>query len=137
MKTKSLKELLLSLIKVEEANCTPSSGWAHYANNMQLKVCRVGPMVWLTGAVRNTTAITCDAYGSNVFNVATIPQGYRPTQAVIVLSQGSGSAVWCGRIYPDGSVRVERYRDVVGAKTPTSLTTGIWFPFSATWIMGG
>lgn len=108
-----------------------SSGWAIYdtADGSTVTLRRHGKVVTLTGALKNTSAVTLDNTGVTVF---TIPEGYRPSQTLSVIEQGSGTNIYLARFRSNGNVTFERYRN---STSYSSISAGAWFPFHATWIM--
>ena len=76
-------------------------------------------------------------YGTVYFGILedkvfTIPSGYRPSQDVFALCQGSNAAEWLLQVKTSGEVYFARYSDTTSF---ASIDTGKWFPFHVTWIM--
>lgn len=114
---------------------TFSSGWDVYSTDPSAPITlrRCGKFVDLTGAIRNTTAVTLNATQVTIF---TIPEGYRPSQTMTILSQGSSMNVFVIRIKASGGVTFERYRSTNSTSTSySSISEGAWFPIHAAWIM--
>ena len=114
---------------------TFSSGWDVYSTDPAAPVTlrRCGKFVDLTGMIRNTTAVTLNATQVTIF---TIPEGYRPSQTMTILSQGSTTNVFVIRIKASGEVTFERYRSTSSTSTSySSISEGGWFPIHAAWIM--
>lgn len=107
-----------------------SSGWTHYGSSSgnSPTVRRYGKVVSLTGALTNTAAVTLNTTHVKVF---TIPSGYRPSQDVLVLCQGSGNNEFLLQIKSNGEVLFGRY----GTSSNTQANAGSWFPFHACWVM--
>lgn len=105
-----------------------SSGWASYGSGSNPTVRRYGKSVTLTGALKNTSAVTLNSTHVQAF---TIPSGYRPSQDMIVVCQGSGINRFLLQIKTDGTVSVGRY----GTTSFIEASAGSWFPFHVTWIM--
>lgn len=105
-----------------------SSGWANYGTGTSPTVRRYGKVVSLTGALKNTEAITINATHVEVF---TIPSGYRPSQDLLVLCQGSSTNKFVMQVKTDGTVCFGRY----GTNSYTEANSGSWFPFHACWVM--
>lgn len=107
-----------------------SSGWANYgdssANAPQLR--RYGKVVSMTGCLKNTVAVTLNTSHTKVF---TIPSGYRPSQDVIVVCQGSNANEYCMQVKANGEVYFGRY----GAGSFVEAGANSWFPFHACWVM--
>ena len=114
---------------------TFSSGWDVYSTDPAAPITlrRCGKFVDLTGMIRNTTAVTLNATQVTIF---TIPEGYRPSQTMTMLSQGSSMNVFVIRIKASGDVTFERYRSTNSTSTSySSISEGAWFPIHAAWIM--
>ena len=107
-----------------------SSGWTYYgtASANAPTVRRYGKVVSLSGALTNTSAVTLNTTHVKVF---TIPSGYRPSQDVLVLCQGSGANEFLLQIKTSGEVYIGRY----GTSSFASVSADSWFPFHATWVM--
>lgn len=107
-----------------------SSGWNYHGSSTgnYPTVRRYGKVVSLTGSLTNTSAVTLNSTHIKVF---TIPSGYRPSQDIIVLCQGSSANEFCIQVKPDGGVYFGRY----GTSSFSSVASGAWFPFHVTWIM--
>lgn len=107
-----------------------SSGWTYYgtASANTPTVRRYGKVVSLTGALTNTSAVTLNTTHVKVF---TIPSGYRPSQDIIILCQGSGANEFVLQIKTDGGVYIGRY----GTSSFSSIAAGQWFPFHVSWVM--
>ena len=105
-----------------------SSGWAEYGNGTLPVVRRYGKVVSLTGAIKNTAAITLNTTHVKVF---TIPSGYRPSQDALILCQGSGNNEYVMQIKTSGEVFFGRY----GTSSNVQAGAGSWFPFHACWVM--
>ncbi len=94
------------------------------------RVTRVGPMVFLSGMLTNTTAMTIDATERTA---ATLPDWAKPQTHVNVLQQGSSTHMWWMRVRVDGSLTISRYRDVDSGEY-ASQAAGKQFPITACWI---
>ena len=105
-----------------------SSGWADYSTGTSPVVRRYGKVVSLTGALTNTTAVTLGTSHTKVF---TIPSGYRPSQDILVLCQGSGNNEYVMQIKTSGEVYFGRY----GTSSSVEAASGSWFPFHTCWVM--
>lgn len=107
-----------------------SSGWTYYgtASGNAPTVRRYGKVVSLSGALTNTSAVTLDSTHVKVF---TIPSGYRPSQDVLILCQGSGANEFLLQIKTNGEVYIGRY----GTDSFAQVNANSWFPFHATWVM--
>ena len=105
-----------------------SSGWVEYGTGTMPVVRRYGKVVSLTGALKNSAAVTLNTSHVKVF---TIPSGYRPSQDILVLCQGSGNNEYVMQIKTSGEVYFGRY----GTSSNVQASAGSWFPFHACWVM--
>ena len=105
-----------------------SSGWVEYGTGTMPVVRRYGKVVSLTGALKNSAAVTLNTTHVKVF---TIPSGYRPSQDILVLCQGSGNNEYVMQIKTSGEVYFGRY----GTSSNVQAGAGSWFPFHACWVM--
>lgn len=105
-----------------------SSNFASYGDGFTPTVSRVGPIVFLDGYLKNTAALDS---GFDITLAGAIPDWARPAQRVAVLQQGSGSAIWWMIVYPDGGLRIHRYRT---GSTDTAPAAGSQFPLTSSWL---
>ena len=116
--------------RTDKASITSlTSGWSDYSTGTTPTVRRYGKVVDLSGVLKNTSAVTLNTTGIKVF---TIPSGYRPSQDVFALCQGSNAAEWLLQVKTSGEVYFARYSDTTSF---ASIDTGKWFPFHVTWII--
>ena len=110
---------------------TFSSGWTYYgsASGNSPVVRRYGKVVSLTGAVTNTAEITLNTSHAKVFS---IPSGFRPSQDVLVVCQGSGANSYVLQVKSNGDVLIGRYSC---SNTFTTVPVNQWFPLHACWVM--
>lgn len=106
-----------------------SSGWVDYGTGTSPTVRRWGKVISLTGALKNSSAITLN---TNHVKVFTLPSGFRPSQDVLVLCQGSGSNEFVMQVKANGEVYFGRYSNTTSF---AEVSAGSWFPFHATWIV--
>lgn len=107
-------------IPLSSASLAYSSGWTPmYAKQ--------GYMVTVRGAVKPKS----DVAAGGSLAIGTLPTGYRPPQEVDVPCQGSGQAVWLLTISTSGAMNASRYRT---GNTNQAMTTGVWLPFSVTYM---
>ena len=111
----------------KQENLTMASGWAVYNTTYAPRVTRVGPLVFLDGMAKNTSATNT----STVYTIATLPEWAYPATDVHAIMQGSGRAIFWLRVYSDGTVRVTRYRTEEGY---VAASVGSQFPLSLSWI---
>ena len=130
-KENSIKVDNIQIAKTESSAITSySSGWNYYGSSAgnTPTVRRWGKVVSITGAMTNTEAVTLNTTHVKVF---TIPSGYRPSQDVLVLCQGSGNNEYVMQIKTNGEVYFGRY----GTSSNVQASAGTWFPFHACWVM--
>lgn len=99
-----------------------------YGDGFTPTLSRVGPIVFLDGYLKNAVDLSG---GFDISMANAIPEWARPAQRVSVLQQGSGSAVWWMIVYPDGTLRIHRYRT---GSTNTAPSAGSQFPLTASWL---
>lgn len=99
-----------------------------YGDGFTPTLSRVGPIVFLDGYLKNSVDLSG---GFDISMANAIPEWARPAQRVSVLQQGSGSAVWWMIVYPDGTLRIHRYRT---GSTNTAPDAGSQFPLTASWL---
>lgn len=111
-----------------------TSGWTTYDSDSTVTLRKRGGVVTLTGGLKNTSAVTLNTSNTAVF---TIPEGYRPSQRMAFITQGTGSNIFLVVIETNGTVEFSRYRDTgsSSANSYSSIAAGAWFPFHTTWIM--
>ena len=89
---------------------------------------KVGGIVEIRGAVKPTTAI---AGSDTTYPIFTLPEGYRPSNVLRVVCQGSYWYHWLLMVKTNGEVSFSRYSD--GTKFTEAPTTA-WLPFQITFI---
>lgn len=114
---------------------TYESGWEDYQTDSTPIVRRQGRVVYMRGIVKPTATTTL---GTTSVKIGTIPTGYRPSELVYQLCQGSGTSIYFLQINSSGEVFIGRLRDVAnsnGTYTDGTTTAYSWFPFSVSWII--
>ena len=114
---------------------TYESGWEDYQTGSTPVVRRQGRVVYMRGIVKPTATTTL---GTTSVQIGTIPTGYRPSELVYQLCQGSGTSIYFLQINSSGEVFIGRLRDVAnsnGTYTDGTTTAYSWFPFSVSWII--
>lgn len=89
---------------------------------------KYGKIVNVVGAVSPKTQVSA----GGMWNIGTVPDGYRPTQDTTMLCQGSGQNVWMLTVRPNGLVFGERYR---AGTTNNVVPTTAWLTFNVTYVM--
>ena len=105
-----------------------NGNFAVYADGFTPTLSRVGPIIFLDGYLKNIVALDS---GFDITLANAIPEWARPAQRVAVLQQGSGSAIWWMIVYPDGGLRIHRYRT---GSSDTAPSEGSQFPLTACWL---
>lgn len=90
---------------------------------------KIGKLVQVRGAVSPTSTITGSA---DAYTIFTLPEGYRPSKQVSVLSPGSGSNQWLLTITAAGLVRFARYNNGAGYVNASTTT---WLSFHAMYFV--
>lgn len=103
-------------------NATLSSRFTLYASDSECKYRKIGKYVQIHGVVKPKSAIAGSATDYPIF---TLPEGYRPSNSVCSLCQGSGKNTWLLRVNTDGTVNFSRY----GTTSNTEAGTSAWLPF--------
>lgn len=111
-------------------DCTLNSRFSRYSNDYPtLQVRKVGKAVYLRGILRNNTTL---AGGDMSIDVATIPEGYRPSYRVSAVMQGSGSNKFTYMIYTTGELKMDRYSNNT---TVNSVPPNSWLHFYGSWLL--
>lgn len=103
-------------------NATLSSRFTLYASDSECKYRKIGKYVQIHGVVKPKSAI---AGSTTEYTIFTLPEGYRPSNSVYSLCQGSGKNTWLLRVNTDGTVNFSRY----GTTSNTEAGTSAWLPF--------
>lgn len=130
------------LARIEVAGITApevaDSGWKNasitgsfslYGSDSVLRYRKIGRIVQVEGVLRPSTTLSGSATNLTIF---TLPDGYRPSAAVVTLCQGSGSCHWALTIKTNGEVCFARYSS---GGSYTSAGTGTWLPFHHTFMV--
>ena len=83
---------------------------------------RIGKTVEIKGIVSPTSTITGSTTAITIF---TLPNGFRPSQGVYSICQGTGVNKWLLTIGTSGSVNFSRY----GANELNDASNTVWLPF--------
>lgn len=122
----------------ELANKCKKSGWINanlqtpfesYMGSSPVRYRKVGNVVEVLGIV----SVTSELESSNInHTMFTVDNGYRPTDTLSILCQGSGVESWLLTVGSDGKISASRYRDASGYK---KFGVGIWLPFHVTFLV--
>lgn len=96
-----------------------TSAFTHYSDDQQVKYRRIGKTVEIVGAAKPTAQL---AAGSDTV-AFTLPLGFRPSQQISKIQQGTGYNIWFMYINPNGEVHVSRYRT---GSTANAIATTVW-----------
>ena len=107
---------------------TFKSGFAHHSETDRVRYRRVGKVVELRGAVRNTNQISANTDTT----VATISDTTcRPSKRVAYRQQGSGMNTFVVSINTDGTIVVNRY----GTTSGIAIPSGSWLNVHTTFLV--
>lgn len=110
-------------------NASITGSFSLYGSDSVLRYRKIGRIVQVEGTIRPTTTLSGSATNLTIF---TLPDGYRPSAAVVTLCQGSGSCNWALTIKANGEVCFARYSS---GGSYTSAGTGTWLPFHHTFMV--
>lgn len=117
----------------QTANCSIASGWENYNSGVNPIVRKDGNTVHINWQCKPTATVTLNATQAVV---CTIPEGFRPSNSVYVLSQGTGTSFFLVTINTNGNVGVSRLRNVASSNGAyMDATASMWFPIMATWVI--
>jgi len=101
-----------------------------YATGVLPKYRKIGSVVNLHGVLKPTDTLT----GSNTtVAMFSLPTGYRPSENIITVCQGSGNCIWTLTVASGGTCSFSRYRDGTGLQNASS---SVWLPFNVTFMIG-
>ena len=107
-----------------------TSDFKLYASGSPVRYRRKNGVVTVTGIV-SPASNTNDLGSSTRVDMFTLPEGYRPVEDVIVMCQGTSTAVWTFGVTTSGTAFAARYRNGDAYATPT---TTAWMPFTVSFI---
>ena len=110
-------------------NASITGSFSLYGSDSVLRYRKIGCIVQVEGTLRPSTTLSGSATNLTIF---TLPDGYRPSTAVVTLCQGSGSCHWALTIKANGDVCFGRYSS---GGSYTSAGTGTWLPFHHTFMV--
>lgn len=98
------------------------------------KALRIGDVVTLTGTASVNRAILLN---TSEQIMTTLPQQYRPGEAMRTIMQGSGANKWLLIINPNGTMTASRYGTDTWQQlsAQTASSAGTWLPFSFTYVV--
>ena len=101
---------------------TYSEYFETYSTGNEIYAKKQGSVVFLAGVVK--PAVNIDT--TNVVQIATLPQGFRPAAEVNLPQIGTQNYTWTLRIQANGNVNCYRY-----GPSPYTISKGAWTPVSA------
>lgn len=110
-------------------NASITGSFSLYGSDSVLRYRKIGHVVQVEGTLRPSTTLSGSATDLTIF---TLPDGYRPSAAVVTLCQGSGACHWTLTIKSNGNVCFGRYSS---GGSYTSAGTGTWLPFHRTFMV--
>lgn len=108
---------------------TLSSDFKAYDNERPQQYRRIGKKVYVRGAVSPTKTIT--GSNTNQVTIATLPEGFRPSQSISVLCQGSMKNNWLIEIKKEGAITFSRY----GITAAANAEPNVWLPFNVSFLV--
>ena len=118
----------------------PDSGWIyptlnadfkHYETTHLTRYRKVGNQVYIQGEITPAKTIPADSTQRTVF---TLPEGYRPSDRIFKICQGSGKRHWMLGVQTSGVVTHSRYGSQ-GVYLEANVDDHIWFPFYITFFV--
>ena len=110
---------------------TLTSKFALYGSSADndVKYRKIGKIV----EVRGIVTPTADLAGNNdIVDMFTVNSGYRPSNPLYIICQGSGNSTWLLRVTTGGVVGFSRYRN---GDTSSTAAAGTWLPFQITYFV--
>lgn len=137
--SKTVAEQLNDLENNKQDKIT-DSGWIDLPLNSQVtaynsssapKYRKIGNMVEIRGSIK----ISGNISSSSGLNFATLPAGFRPSQTIGVVCEGSVVSKWYLNISNDsGALNVDRYSEN-GSTIKTTFAGNEWLPFQCTFFI--
>ena len=114
-------------------NCSLNTGnFTRYNNDIpQPQVRKIGKQVYLRGEAKPVTSVTPENDSGTY--IATIPEGYRPSERQQFIMQGSGSYRWMMSIHTDGKIAISRYSN--STTVNMQIAAGAWLCCHAQWLI--
>lgn len=115
-----------------------------YDFSLDLQMLIFGRVVMLRGVITPSKTI---AGGTDQHVICKVPAAYAPPRVITSLQQGTGTAIWLMRVYPndyeaiENNVTVDRSCQVTFSRyrngdAYANASSGNWLPFHDTWIIG-
>ena len=106
---------------------TLTNSFTVYSSGYDVRVRKIGDIVYLSGVIKPTTNIADNQYTT----MFTLPSNYRPTRELQFVCQGSGVNKWVLSILANGECKIQRY----GTTSNIAIPTGTWLPFDVTFFV--
>lgn len=107
---------------------TLTSDFTPYTAGVLPEYRKIGNIVNIHGVLKPTAELT----GSNtMIPMFIIPEGFRPSDTITTVCQGSGVCIWIFSVVHNGKCCFSRYRDDSGLK---NASTSVWLPFNVTFM---
>ena len=104
-----------------------SARFAPYSTAAAPRIIRIGPYVYLDGAVKNIYELASGFDGV----IAVLPSGLRPVTDISVIQQGRTYALWRMLVRSNGEIRFQGNRSGASA---AACAAGTQLPLTARWI---
>ena len=117
----------------------PDSGWLSptvasqfevYTAGKPPKYRKIGKVVEVRGILKPKSTLSASSVGTE-YTMFTLPAGYRPSDRISLLMQGSGMNKWMFDIGTDGVCSISRY----GGTAVTDIPSGAWLSFQASYFV--
>ena len=106
---------------------TLTSGFEVYSSGYDVRVRKIGDIVFLSGVIRPTTNIAAEQYTT----MFTLPSNYIPGRELQFVCQGSNVNKWVLSILANGECKIQRY----GTTSNIAIPSGTWLPFDVTFFV--
>lgn len=100
---------------------TLKSGYSHYSDTEKLLYRRIGKLVEINGCVKNDSTVSMTDY-NDLFQVATIPVGFRPSVTITKVNQTTGYYKLLTYVDSAGNIGFTAYS--LDGTLPSSITSG-------------
>ena len=108
---------------------TLNSKFENYSTTNKVRYRKIGKLVEVIGDVKATSTIKGS---STQYTIFTLPSGYRPSNRVSIICQGTSTYIWNLIVNTDGTVTFGRMRD---GTTLKDCTTSHWLAFQVTFFV--
>ena len=109
---------------------TMNSSFEVYTAGKPPKYRKIGKVVEVRGILKPKSTLSASSVGTE-YTMFTLPAGYRPSDRISLLMQGSGMNKWMFDIGTDGVCSISRY----GGTAVTDIPSGAWLSFQASYFV--